>query len=47
MFEFPGSWDSAVGIVARLPTEQLWFDSWQGQNIFLLSISSRLIVGST
>jgi len=23
-------------------TEQLWFDSWQGQNIFLLSSMSQI-----
>ena len=45
MFKFPGSWDSTLSVVARLPTEQLWSDSWQGQNIFLLSTASRLIVG--
>lgn len=28
-------------------TEESWFDSWQGQDIFLFSVASKLALGPT
>jgi len=41
------SWGRSVSIVTRLQDGWLWFDSWQGQGFYLLTIAFTPALGPT